>query len=91
MPRDDADAALGHVVLRFFDGADGGARFGDAAPGADDHLDTRLTRGPDGTPMLTRLADIVEVNRRRDVLGPGGSGSRMLERRAWVARSRIHS
>ena len=46
--------------------------------------DCPVHRGPDGTPMLTRLGDIVEVNRRRDVLGPGGSGSLMGGQRPLI-------
>src|SRR3954471_14526588 len=34
-------------------------------------------RAPDGTALLTRMADVEALNKRRDVLGPGGQGPTM--------------
>ena len=46
--------------------------------------DCPVHRGPDGTRMLTRHRDIVEVTRRGDVLGPGGSGPLMGGQRPLI-------
>jgi cytochrome P450 len=41
-------------------------------------------RGPDGTPTLMRMGDVVAANRRRDVLGPGANGPMMGGQRPLI-------
>src|SRR5262245_45803602 len=41
-------------------------------------------RGADGTLMLTRMQDVADVTRRRDVLGPGAQGPMMGGKRPLI-------